>query len=255
MKICIMQPTYLPWLGWFDLADQSDTVIILDDVAFSKQSWQQRNRIRTINGLEKLSIPVKTSGRLGQIIAECEIVGPAFAIKTTKTINMNYSRAPFFMPNFDEFRTTLEAAVGTNRLVEINCALISWIAAKLEVRTPMIRASKLSVSGKRGEHVAAICESVGAEIYLSPAGGENYLIKEKEAFERRGITVQIQVYEHPEYPQQFSPFIPFASALDLIFNQGPKAGQVMRSGRRPSRKIGENPEYILGKSVCENSES
>lgn len=240
-KICVIaQPTFLPWLGWFDLADQGDVMIILDDVPFSKQSWQQRNRIRTQNGLEYLSVPVKTSGRLGQSIAECELFNQAFVVKMVKSIQANYSKAPYYDCNIDELITTLQTAASTNRLVELNCTLISWIAEKLGVTTPMIRASTLGASGIRGEHVAAICECVEADRYLSPAGAESYLIEDKHAFEWRGIEVLIHVYEHPEYVQRFSPFIPFASALDLIFNLGPAAGEVMRSGRRAARALGEN---------------
>ena len=83
-RTCVIaQPTFLPWLGWFDLADQGDVMVILDDVSFSKQSWQQRNRIRTPAGLEFLSVPVKTSGLLGQLILDCEIADPRFAAKST----------------------------------------------------------------------------------------------------------------------------------------------------------------------------
>ena len=98
----------------------------------------------------------------------------------------------------------------------------------------------LPTGGERGEHVAAICECVEANRYLSPAGSEAYLIEDKHSFERRGIEVLIQMYEHPEYVQRYSPFIPFASALDLIFNHGPEAGDILRSGRRLARALGEN---------------
>lgn len=240
-KICVIaQPTFLPWVGWFDLADQADVMIILDDVGFSKQSWQQRNRIRTRNGLEFLIVPVKTSGRLGQRIADCELVDQSFTVKMIKSLQANYSKAPFFATTFDYLATTLQTAARTNRLVELNCALISWMAAKLGVTTPMIRASTLNAGGERGEHVAGICECVGADCYLSPAGAESYLFEDKYAFERRGIEVLIHVYEHPVYVQRFTPFIPFASALDLIFNLGPAAGEVMRSGRRSARAVGQN---------------
>ena len=236
--ITIAQPTFLPWMGWFDLADQVDTLILLDDVAFSKQSWQQRNRIRTRNGLEFLIVPVKTSGRLGQKISDCELAGQSFAVKLGKTLQANYSKAPFFDSNILEFTSIVEIAVQTNRLVDLNCALISWMALKLGVKTPMIRASTLEVGGERGEHVARICEAAKAGRYLSPAGAEEYLIEDRHAFEARGIEVLIHVYEHPEYAQQLNPFIPYASALDLIFNLGPGAGDAMRSGRRPAREIG-----------------
>jgi len=238
MKVSIMQPTFVPWLGWFDLADQSDKMVLLDDVAFSKQSWQQRNQIRTQNGLQYLSVPVKTAGRLGQKIADCETVDSSFVVKMNKTIAANYSKARYFDANYGELATTLSKAVSTNRLVEINCSLISWMAKKLEITTPMIRATTLGVGGERGEHVAAICQSLGADQYLSPAGAESYLIEDKPAFDRRGIMTFIHVYEHPEYTQQFKPFMPFASALDLILNLGPAAGEVMRKGRRPMRPIG-----------------
>ncbi|MDK9707985.1 MAG: WbqC family protein [Desulforhopalus sp.] len=248
-KLAIAQPTFLPWVGWFDLADQVDLFIVLDDVGFSKQSWQQRNRIRTQNGLEFLTVPVKTSGRLGQAIAECELVDQSFTVKMAKSLRTNYAKAAYFQNTFDEVVTILQTAARTNRLVELNCALISWMAERLGVTTEMVRASKLGVGGERGEHVAALCECVGADCYLSPAGAESYLVEDKHSFERRGIEVLIHVYEHPVYSQRFAPFIPFASALDLIFNLGPAAGEVMRSGRRSARAVsndiqkGEEVDY------------
>jgi hypothetical protein len=242
-KTCaISQPTFLPWLGWFDLADQSNVMVILDDVAFSKQSWQQRNRIRTRNGLEYLTVPVKSSGRLGQRIMDCELTNQLFVRKMITTLRANYARAEYFTGVINELSATLEGAADTGQLVELNCALISWMAGKLEVTTPMIRASSLGVGGGRGEHVAAICESVGANCYLSPAGAEEYLIEDKVAFERRNISVMLHVYEHPEYVQRFTPFKPYASALDLIFNAGPAAADVMRSGRCRARLVGSGPQ-------------
>jgi hypothetical protein len=245
-KTCVIpQPTFLPWLGWFDLADQGGVMIILDDVPFSKQSWQQRNRIRTRNGLEFLSVPAKTAGRLGQRILDCELADQPFVGKMLNSLRANYGKASFFKDAIDELATTMETAVGTGRLVELNCALISWMADRLGVKTPMIRASTLSVGGQRGEHVAAICECVSADRYLSPAGAEDYLVEDKGAFDRRGISVWVHVYEHPEYAQRFAPFIPYATALDLIFNVGPAAPKVMRSGRCPARAIGEHLQSNL----------
>jgi hypothetical protein len=234
----ILQPTFLPWLGWFDLVDQSDVMVVLDDVAFSKQSWQQRNRIRTRNGLEFLSVPVKTAGRLGQKILACELVDQLFVPKMLMSLRTSYAKAPFFESAFTEISVALYDGASSGKLLELNCSLIRWIAQKLDVTTPMVRASELGAGGDRGEHVAAICEGVGALSYLSPAGAEEYLVEDKVAFDRRGITVQIHVYEHPQYVQRFQPFIPYASAVDLIFNLGPAAAAVMRSGRRPPRSVG-----------------
>lgn len=250
-----MQPTFLPWLGWFDLADQGDVMIILDDVAFSKQSWQQRNRIRTHNGLEFLSVPVKTSGRFGQRIMDCELAAQPFVEKMLKTLRANYAKAPFFETAINELEAAMKTAVGTKRMVELNCALISWMAVRLQITTPMIRASTLGVGGQRGEHVAGICECVSANRYLSPEGAESYLMEDRGAFDRRGISVWIHVYEHPEYPQQFAPFMSYASALDLIFNLGPAAGDLMRSGRRPARDIAKELPTLTPIIPHENSSS
>lgn len=238
--VAIAQPTFLPWAGWFDLADRVDLLVLLDDVAFSKQSWQQRNRIRTPKGLEFLSVPVKTSGRFGQEIRECELANTVFVNKMIRSLNANYAQAPFFPGAIHELAETMMAATKNHLLAELNSALISWMAARLGVTTTMMRASGLGVGGDRGEHVARICERVGALHYLSPPGSEDYLVLDKAAFEQRGISVQIQMYEHPEYVQSFAPFVPYASALDLIFNVGPQAGDVMRSGRRPARALREN---------------
>lgn len=244
-KVCVIsQPTFLPWLGWFDLVDQGDVMVILDDVPFSKQSWQQRNRIRTPNGLEFLTVPVKTSGRLGQGIWECELADLPFVGKMLKSLQANYAKAPFYADAIDELTTSMETAAGTHRLVELNCALISWMAGRLGITTPMIRASTLAAGGQRGEHVAAICECVGADRYLSPAGAEDYLMEDKGAFDQRGISVWLHVFEHPEYGQCFAPFIPFASTLDLIFNVGPASLDVIRSGRRPAIPLGVDLQCI-----------
>jgi hypothetical protein len=238
-KICaISQPTFLPWLGWFDLADQSDLMVVLDDVIFSKRSWQQRNRIRTRNGLEFLTVPVVSSGRYDQRIMDCELVDRWFVKKMIGTLKENYAKAPFFAEAIEEIVEIMDKAAATNRLVELNCRLIDWMADKLDVRTPMVRASELAVAGHRGEHLAAICERMDFTHYLSAPGSENYLIEDRAAFDRREIAVWIHVYEHPEYSQCFAPFLPYASALDLIFNAGSAAPEVMRSGRRPVRMLG-----------------
>jgi hypothetical protein len=129
------------------------------------------------------------------------------------------------------------------------------MAARLGVTCPMIRASTLGVGGQRGEHVAAICAAVRADRYLSPAGAEAYLTEDRAAFAGRGISVWLHVYDHPEYEQRFTPFIPYASALDLIFNVGPSAPVVMRSGRRPARPLGDSAQNLSRDSQRENPES
>lgn len=240
-KICVIaQPTFMPWIGWFDLVDQSDILVVLDDVAFSKQSWQQRNRIRTPKGLEFVTVPVQSSGRTGQLIMECELANSLFVKKFAATLNGNYSKAIYFREYIEELIDLIQKAASSQKLVELNFRIIEWMAMKLSITTPTILASKLYAGGKRGEHVAAICNAVGATHYLSTAGAEDYLIADMAAFNQHDIKIWMHNYEHPQYAQCFNPFIPYASALDLIFNQGPNSSEIMRSGRRPSRHIDKN---------------
>lgn len=237
-SVAIAQPTFLSWMGWFDLADQVDLLIILDDVAFSKQSWQQRNRIRSPEGLSYLTVPVRTAGKLGQKISDTETDGAGFVEKMIRTISQNYRRAPFFESYFHVFSEVFRQAAASERLCELNCGLIDWFATCLGVATPRIRSSELGVGGRRGDHVAMLCERVGAARYVSPAGAEDYLIEDRAEFDTRGIEVQLHVFEHPVYRQCFQPFVPYASVLDLLLNEGAAAGGIIRSGRRAPRPLG-----------------
>jgi UDP-2,4-diacetamido-2,4,6-trideoxy-beta-L-altropyranose hydrolase len=236
-SLAIAQPTFLPWLGWYDLVDQVDFLILLDDVAFSRQSWQQRNRIRTKEGLSYLTVPVHTAGKLGQRISDTKIVNNAFVQKMVRTVAQNYRRAEYFDRYFPEFCAVLEKSIASGSLCDLNCGLIEWLAAQLGVATPSVRSSQLGVGGKRGAHVALLCEHFDAQTYVSPPGAEDYLVEDRVEFDRRSIRVEIHVYEHPVYRQCFKPFEPYASALDLLLNEGSRAGTIMRSGRKPTRPL------------------
>jgi hypothetical protein len=238
--IAIAQPTFLGWAGWFDIADQVDCLILLDDVVFSKQSWQQRNRIRTREGLSYLTVPVRTAGRLGQLIVDAELTGTQFVEKIIRTVSQNYSRAAHCANLFPEFCEILAQGAASGRLCELNCSLIEWFLSRLDVRTPVVRSSKLGVEGKRGAYVAKLCEAMGASRYLSPAGAEEYLTEDQAEFSSRSVRVELHVYEHPVYTQCFEPFIPFASVLDLLLNEGAEAAAIIRSGRRLSRPLGSH---------------
>ena len=236
--VAIVQPTFLPWAGWFDLADQVDMLILLDDVAFSKQSWQQRNRLRTPEGLSYVTVPVRTAGRLGQRIIDTEIVGDGAIDKLIRTVAQNYSRAAHFSRYFTQFSAVLRQSASSGMLSGLNCGLIEWFGVQLGIATPRVRSSELGVQGTRGALVAKLCERVGATRYISPAGAQEYLLEDRAEFDSRGIVVELQVYEHPVYRQCFQPFIPYASALDLLLNEGDSAGAILRAGRRAPRGLG-----------------
>lgn len=231
MKIAIMQPTYLPWLGYFDLMDQVEQFVFLDDVQFSKQSWQQRNRVKTAKGLEWITVPVLIKGRFGQTIETVELKDARFWTEHFKTFEVQYGKARYWKEYRAELYALYQSFAAYTRLAQVNLEVIQWLAEKLEVRTPTVWASELQVEGKRSERLVRICEALNADRYLSPLGSAEYLDLDHSVFETAGIEVTLQNYTHPSYPQLFPPFLAYASALDLILNTGPQAGEIMRSGR------------------------
>jgi WbqC-like protein family len=233
MKIAICQPTYLPWLGYFDLMDQVETFVLLDTVQFEKQSWQQRNRIKTPSGLQWLTVPVVFRGRLGQLIKDVEIRDGAFATKHLRAIELSYRRAAYFDQYWETLAKILQGA-GTNLLCDLNMRLIEWFRDMLDVRTPLVSASTMAQAGKRSELLVNICRELGAGAYLSPLGSAAYLLEDLPLFADASIEVRFQHYEHPAYRQLFPPFLPQASTLDLLFNEGPAAMEIIRGGRRPT---------------------
>jgi WbqC-like protein len=233
MKAAILQPTYLPWCGYFDLIDQVDTFVILDNVQFEKRSWQHRNRIKTATGLQWLTVPVLVHGRFQQLISDVEICDPAFARKHVRAIEWNYRGAEYFDKYFPEIPQLLTCAAGT-RLIELNLRVLGWLCSAFQVRSQFVRASELQATGKRTELLANICVEVGATEYLSPLGSAEYLVAEMDAMTSRGIEVSFQHFEHPVYRQLHGGFAPYASALDLLFNEGANAPEMIRGGRRPT---------------------
>ncbi len=232
MKIAISQPTYLPWIGYFDLLDQVDLFVLLDGVQFERRSWQQRNRIKTLTGLQWLTIPVASRGRREQRIADVEVVETDFWRDHLRTIELTYHRAPFFKNYFDQLSQCLGREAAHANLSRINIGIIDWFKDALGIKTPRVRSSNLPVEGKRTELLANICVSLGASEYLSPLGSADYLLGELPLMTSKGIEVTFHHYEHPVYRQLYPPFQPYACALDLLFNEGDSALDVVRSGRR-----------------------
>jgi hypothetical protein len=232
MKIAISQPTYLPWLGYFDLIHSVDIFVFLDSVQFEKQSWQQRNRIKTPDGLQWLTVPVIFRGRLSQQIKDVQIREPEFWRKHLRTIELNYRRSPYFDMYFSDLSSILKSFDAGSPLLELNIALIVWMMKMFGLRTQLVRSSTLEQGGKKSGLLLNICRLLNARTYFSPLGSANYLLPDMQAFHDYGIDVLFQQYIHPEYSQMFSPFVPYASALDLLFNEGARALEILLSGRR-----------------------
>jgi len=225
-----MQPTYLPWLGYFDLIDQSTIFVFLDNVQFEKRSWQQRNRIRTPKGIEWLTVPVRSKDRYHQLIREVEIGRSSkFPNEHIRAIEFNYKKARYFNKYFSKLSEILDR--GETLLYKLNIYLIQWLASEIGTEAEFKLSSELEAKGKRCELLVDICKRVDASSYLSPIGAAFYLGEEYEVFQKNDIDMLFHNYGHPVYQQVFKPFIPYASVLDLLLNEGNKALEIIRSCR------------------------
>lgn len=241
MIAAIMQPTFLPWIGYFDLVDRVDAFIILDDVKFSRQSWQQRNRIKTQQGLMWLSLPVDSSERDGTSIREARVGAAARPDKMIRALTMNYSRAPAFAAVFPAVAAWMESISPGDSLAETNIRFITLACRMLGIAAPTLVSSALPARPDRCTRLVDLCRSVGADSYLSPLGAAPYLQDGLAEFHAAGIDVAYHGYEHPTYSQLYPPFLPYCSVLDLLLNEGANSLAVLRSGRRPSLRPEEIP--------------
>jgi hypothetical protein len=225
----IMQPTYLPWVGYFDLMDQSDYFIFLDSVQFDKRSWQQRNRIKTPNGEMMLTVPVYSKGKYTQSICDVRIdTTKNFQEKHIKTIQQFYSKAAFYSQYFDKFNSILRKEY--SHLVDLNIDLILFFKELLGIQREIARSSLLELQGKKVELLYNICKIVKADCYLSPIGSKNY-IDENNLFEKNGMALRYHNYQHPVYRQLYGEFIPYLSVIDLLLNEGENGLAIIRTGR------------------------
>lgn len=222
-----MQPTFLPWMGYFALMDRVDEFVFLDSVQFAHRSWQQRNRIKTPRGAQWLTVPVQTQGRRTQLIRDVEIQdSPDFSRRAVASIRASYSRAPYFASH-EEVLAPMRGAPGL--LAELTTALVLTLRAAIGIETTCLRSSEIDASGHRADLLVSICKARGADVYVSPIGSRAYL-DGTTTFPDAGIQLVYNEYVHPVYPQLWGSFEPYLSVIDLLFNVGPESLSVIRSG-------------------------
>ncbi len=224
MTIVIMQPTYLPWSGYFNLIAQATEFIFHDDVQFSHQSWQQRNRIVVQAQPYVLTAPVLTSDRGPQLIREvCVDDNQNWRKKHLRTIQQTYARHPFGREVTGLVERALE--LRSNRLAEINVALIRAFCKALGWEPSFHLSSQLQVPGARSERLLGMCRLFKADTYLSPQGSRDYL-EEDAVFAGSEVQVVYQDFEPLPYPQRgVTEFVSHMSIVDLLANVGFEAGR------------------------------
>jgi hypothetical protein len=237
MICAIMQPTYLPWIGYFDLIDRVDHFVFLDDVKVSKQSWGVRNRIYAHSGELFLTVPLRGyRDHENRLFCNTEIDdSQPWQTKHLKTIEQTYSKAPHFATIFSTLEPVLKGRYVS--VAELNIGIIRTIADRCGIVTPLSRTSDLGgVDGKREGRLLKICRHLQARAYLSPRGSAGYLEEAGagELFQDVGVDLYYHAFVHPEYEQMRRPFRSHMSMVDLLMNCGwMGALELIRTGRRP----------------------
>lgn len=229
MIVSIMQPAYLPWLGYFDRIYKSDLFIVLDNVMLersSKTRFTNRNKIRTSQGWSWLTVPVKTSG-LGQpLINEVEIDNSQkWQSKHFFALIHSYNRTPCFA----EHKDWLESFYLKNfsLLTPMLRESTEYLLKCLGIDTPLVYSSELQVDGQKSELILNLCKEVGATEYISGPFGRDYL--DLASFQSARIEVSFHDYQHPVYNQIHGKFEPYMSVVDLLFNCGSNSLKILRS--------------------------
>lgn len=223
-KIAILQSNYIPWKGYFDLIAKSDMFVIYDEVQYTKNDWRNRNLIKTVNGLEWITIPVRQV-HLDQKIEETKITTHNWAKKHMSTLQGNYSKAPFFKLYKDVVFSFYETK--SEFISEINVSFIKGICKLLDIRTEIISSNILDLQGDKNVRLLEACKKLGATTYISGPSAKNYL--NVELFNDSDIKVDWMDYsDYKEYDQLFLPFQHGVTILDLIFNLGPNAKDYLK---------------------------
>jgi hypothetical protein len=245
MKCVILQPSYVPWRGYFHQIWKADCFIFYDDVQYDTRGWRNRNRIKTPQGVKWLTIPVYHKGvrAEGTLIKDVRICPDTkWQDKHRRALEHSYSKTPFFstyMPLLENFYKARWEFL-SDLTIEMSMAL----ASELGVRTRFLRSSTLQVEGSKTDRLLNLLKKVGATHYISGPSAKSYL--EEERLWDEGISVEYMSYDYCEYTQLYPPYVAEVSVLDLLFMTGPAAMQfVLTSGVERMEESGTRSAEVM----------
>ena len=216
MLVTIHQPHYLPWLGYLQRMAQADLFIVLDHVQFERGNDQNRTQVRVNGAAHWLTVPLEQRSQKERIVDKRIDARQEWAATHCETLRHAYGSAA---------TVALKPIYETpwERLVDVSAVLLDFLRGAFGIRTPLVNSSELDVTGAKSELVLTLCQAVGADALLVGLGGSRAYL-DRAAFDRAGIELVFQEFNHPVYPQRGpAPFIAGLSAVDLLFNCGPRA--------------------------------
>ena len=234
MKAAILQPAYLPWSGYFGLIDLVDVFIYYDDVQFVKQSWQQRNKIKSQNSKIWLTVPIYR--KFGQKINSVRINNSTNWInKHYKSIYHSYNKATYFEKYDKEISKIYDE--DWEYLCDSDIYIIEELSKLMKLNKPtFIKSSDIEdIKGKKTDRLLNILDSLDIDEYISGPAARNYI--EPLKFINTNIKLFWYEFNHPIYPQIGEDFSPYMSVIDLLFNTGEESVNFIRKGCNDSLSL------------------
>lgn len=225
MILAAHQLHYLPWLRYFHKIAHCDIFVVLDNIQFNKNGWQNRNKIKTPNGPLTLTVPVFQ--KFQQVLSEVQIDNKSpWRKKHGGALQSNYQKAHYFKEHESFFREVYEKSWGG--LNDLNEEIFFYLLKTLGIKTRVIRSSELALKGEATERLVGICKELGAETYLTGSHAAQVYL-DPSLFEQAGIKLLFQEFDCPQYPQLYPErgFTPELSIADLLFNCGPKSLEIL----------------------------
>lgn len=217
-KVAIVQSNYIPWKGYFDLIAAVDEMIIYDDMQFTRRDWRNRNKIKTPQGLQWLTVPVDTKKKYFQSIRDTKISGTEWASSHWKALKLNYSRAPFFT-EISELIKPLYTQKEHAYISDLNRLFIVEICKYLNINTLITSSWDYNLINGRSERLADLCAQAGGDEYISSPAAKDYI--DEKIFSDLGIRLLWFEYDgYSAYPQLWGEFAHGVTILDLLFNCG-----------------------------------
>lgn len=223
MKLAAHQPHSFPWLGYLHKVAHCDVFVVMDDLQFEAQNFQNRNRVKVNNGVNWLTIPLVRGSQSERIcdkrIAPSGNPKEHWQRRTWHTLKTHYSRAPFFADHAPELEALFTRP--WDKLVDFNVEMLRLCMDWLGLRTPIVLASSLELEGQKTERIVNLCQRLGADVYYAGRGGSTTYL-DVAMLERTGVAVEWQDFTHPIYPQRYPElgFVKNLAALDYFLNCG-----------------------------------
>lgn len=218
--LSLMQPTYLPWLGYFNLIKNSDEFVFYTTTQLTKRSWQTRNKIKSHSGHIVLSIPIKKTVTRDHLTIENTQVQNEINWQENhlKSIKQSYSKAPFFEQIYPLIAKILSKK--SDFLIDYTVPIILILLKELEIQTEIIFSKDIIYNGKKDEALISICKEQNADKYLSVKGSMDYILSGENLFEKNDISLLWNEFEHPTYKQIGNSFESHLSIIDALFMLG-----------------------------------